>query len=160
VDRITSNFPTFTLREVITEAKATIGGNHVILLEIVGGAVRLLIGNRSTQLAPVLKFTLPGGLCVYETKFRDVYGVTLCFGGPLEVITKGYKQTGSHMTTGMLQVLFTETRRLQPTWEAHARLSICRQTTKRPTEVALRPGQPCHAPGNAGNRPTSPPLLR
>jgi hypothetical protein len=80
----------------------------VFLLEIGGGAVRLLIGVRSTQLAPVLKFILPSGLCVYETKFRDVYFVTLCFGEPLEVITKGYKQAGFHITPGMLQVLFTE----------------------------------------------------
>jgi hypothetical protein len=69
----------------------------------------LLIGIRSTQLAPVLKFILPSWLCVYESKFRDVYFVTLCFGKPLEVITKGYKQAGFHMTPGMLQVLFNET---------------------------------------------------
>ena len=45
---------------------------------------------------------------MYESKFRDVYGATLCFGGPHEVFTKGYKQAWFRVTTGMLQVLFAE----------------------------------------------------
>jgi hypothetical protein len=68
----------------------------------------LLIGIRSTQLAPVLKFTLPSGLCVYDSKFRDVYEAMLCFGGPHEVFTRAYRQAGYRVTSGMLQVLFTE----------------------------------------------------
>ncbi|MFO0006645.1 MAG: hypothetical protein ACK559_36560, partial [bacterium] len=76
--------------------------------EIGGAPVKLLIGIRSTQLAPVLKFTLPSGLCVYDSKFRDVYGATLCFGGPHEVFTRAYRQAGYRVTSGMLQVLFTE----------------------------------------------------
>jgi hypothetical protein len=45
---------------------------------------------------------------VYESKFCNVYGATLCFGGPHEVFTKGYKQAGFRVKTEMLQVLFTE----------------------------------------------------
>jgi hypothetical protein len=108
VDQITGTFPTFRLDDIITEARATIGAHHVFPQEIGGAPVKLLIGIRSTQLAPVLKFTLPSGLCVYESKFCDVYGATLCFGGPHEVFTRGYKHTGSRVTTGMLQVLFAE----------------------------------------------------
>jgi hypothetical protein len=69
---------------------------------------QLLITICSTQLAPVLRFTLPSGLCVYESKFCDVYGATLCFGDPHEVFTRGYKQAGFRVTTGKLQVVFTE----------------------------------------------------
>ncbi len=76
--------------------------------EIGGAPVKLLIRIRRTQLAPVLKFTLPSGLCVYESKFRDVYGATLCFGGPHVVFTRGYRQAGFRVTSGMFQVLFTE----------------------------------------------------
>jgi hypothetical protein len=108
VDQITGTFPTFRLDDIIMEARATIGSHHVFPQEIGGAPVKLLIGIRSTQLAPVLKFTLPSGLCVYELKFRDVYGATLCFGGPHEVFTRGYKQAGFRVTSGMLQVLFTE----------------------------------------------------
>jgi hypothetical protein len=108
VDQITGTFPTFRLDDVITEAKATVGSHHVFPQEIGGAPVKLLIGIRSTQLAPVLKFTLPSGLCVYDSKFRDVYGTTLCFGGPHEVFTRAYRQAGYRVTSGMLQVLFTE----------------------------------------------------
>ncbi len=45
---------------------------------------------------------------MFESKFRYVYGATLCFGGPHEVFTRGYKQAGFCVTLGMLQVLFTE----------------------------------------------------
>ncbi len=108
VDQITGTFPTFRLDDVITEAKATIGSHNVFPQEIGGAPVKLLIGIRSTQLAPVLKFTLPSGLCVSESKFRDVYGATLCFGGPHEGFTRAYRQAGYRVTSGMLQVLFTE----------------------------------------------------
>ncbi len=108
VDQITVTFPTFRLDDVITEAKATVGSHHVFPQEIGGAPVKLLIGIPSTQLAPVLKFTLPSGLCVYDSKFRNVYGATLCFGGPHEVFTRAYRQAGYRVTSGMLQVLFTE----------------------------------------------------
>ncbi len=108
VDQITGTFPMFRLDDVITEAKATVGSHHVFPQEIRGAPVKLLIGIRSTQLAPVLKFTLPSGLCVYDSKFRDVYGATLCFSGPHEVFTRAYRQAGYRVTSGMLQVLFTE----------------------------------------------------
>ena len=101
VDKITSEFPTFRLKEVIAEAKTVVGGDHIFPLEIGGGAVRLLIGIRSTQLAPVLKFTLPSGLCLYESKFRDVYGATLCFGGPHEVFTEATSVPGSMLPTAL-----------------------------------------------------------
>jgi hypothetical protein len=61
------------LDDIITEARATIGAHHVLPQEIGAAPVKLLIRIRSTQLVPVLKFTLPSGLCVYESKFRDVY---------------------------------------------------------------------------------------
>jgi hypothetical protein len=77
VDRITSEFPRFRLKEVIAEAKPMMGDNQIFPLETGGGVVRLLIGIRSTQLAPALRMSLPSGLCVYESKFRDVYGATL-----------------------------------------------------------------------------------
>jgi hypothetical protein len=52
--------------------------------------------------------SLPSGLCVYESKFRDVYGATLCFGGPHEVFTQSYKAAGFDVTNGTVQVLLNE----------------------------------------------------
>ncbi len=102
VDQITGTFPMFRLDEIITEARATIGAHNVFPQEIAGATVKLLIRICSTQLAPGLKFTLPSGLCVNESKFRDVYGATLCFGGPHEVFTRGYKQAWFCVMKGML----------------------------------------------------------
>jgi hypothetical protein len=84
------------------------GDNQIFPLETGGGVVRLLIGIRSTQLAPALRMSLPSGLCVYESKFRDVYGATLCFGGPHEVFTQSYKAAGFDVTNGTVQVLLNE----------------------------------------------------
>jgi hypothetical protein len=108
VGKITGDFPTFRLKGVIAEARAVVGDEQIFPLEIGGGAVRLLIGIRSTQLAPVLRLTLPSGLCLYESKFKDVYGATLCFGGPHEVFTQGYRDAGFEVSADMIQVLFSE----------------------------------------------------
>jgi hypothetical protein len=69
--------------------------------------VKLLIGIASTQLAPKLMFSLPSGLCIYESKFMDKYGTRLCFGGPHAVFTQGYKKFGTS-SIGTVQVLFSE----------------------------------------------------
>ncbi|MFN9910905.1 MAG: hypothetical protein ACK56F_33175, partial [bacterium] len=76
--------------------------------EIGGTHVRLLIGIRNTQLAPVLRLVLPSGLCLYDSKFRDVYGSTLCFGGPHGVFTEGYAAAGMFTSAEAMQVCFTE----------------------------------------------------
>jgi hypothetical protein len=78
------------LHDAIAEANAVISEDHVFPPEIGGTHVRLLIGIRNTKLAPVLRLVLPSGLCLHDSKFRDVYGSTLCFGGPHGVFTEGY----------------------------------------------------------------------
>jgi hypothetical protein len=108
VDRITGEFPVFMLHDAIKEANAAIGEGHVFPPEIGGTHVRLLIGIRNTQLASVLRLVLPSGLCLYDSKFRDVYGSTLCFGGPHGVFTKGYEAAGMFTSADAMQVCFTE----------------------------------------------------
>ncbi len=108
MDRITGEFPVFMLHDAIKEANAAIGEGHVFPPEIGGTHVRLLIGIRNTQLAPVLRLVLPSGLCLYDSKFRDVYGSTLCFGGPHGVFTEGYAAAGMFTSAEAMQVCFTE----------------------------------------------------
>jgi hypothetical protein len=108
VDRITGEFPVFLLRDAIKEANAAIGEGHVFPPEIGGTHVRLLIGIRNTQLAPMLRLVLPSGLCLYDSKFRDVYGSTLCFGGPHGVFTEGYAAAGMFASADVMQICFTE----------------------------------------------------
>ncbi len=108
VDRITGEFPVFLLHDAIKEANAAIGEGHVFPPEIGGTHVRLLIGIRNTQLAPVLRLVLHSGLCLYNSKFRDVYGSTLCFGGPHGVFTEGYAAAGMFASADAMQICFTQ----------------------------------------------------
>jgi hypothetical protein len=71
-----------------------------------GDRVKLLIGIRSSSLAPVQRFSLPSGLGVFQSSLVDVYGASICFGGPHEVFTKGYARAG--VSANHLQVYFTE----------------------------------------------------
>ncbi len=159
-------FPTFRLDDVITEAKATVGSHHVFPQEIGGAPVKLLIGIRSTQLAPVLKFTLPSGLWVYDSKFRDVYGATLCFGGPHEVFTRAYRQAGYRVTSGMLQVLFTESAAaymggiravVGPSIEEEEAAEPPSAPASAPPTVALQPVPISPAGDEAAAAPSAPP---
>ncbi len=86
VDQITGTFPTFRLDDVITEAKATVGSHHVFPQEIGGAPVKLLIGIRSTQLAPVhvtkrtlrLRFKVPQRVRSDAVLRRSTRGVYPC----------------------------------------------------------------------------------
>jgi hypothetical protein len=108
VDRIMGKFPVFLLRDANEEANAAIGEGHVFPPEIGGTHVRLLIGIQNTQLAPVLRLVLSSGLCLYNSKFRDVYGSTLCFGGLHGVFTEGYASAGMFASADVMQICFTE----------------------------------------------------
>ncbi len=54
--------------------------------------MKLLIGIWSTQLAPKLVLTLPGGLCVYQSVFADIWRSDYCFGGPHAIFTEAYNK--------------------------------------------------------------------
>jgi hypothetical protein len=71
-----------------------------------GDRVKLLFGIWSSSLAPVQRFSLPSGLGVFQSSLVDVYGASVCFGGPHEVFTKGYARAG--VSANLLQVYFTE----------------------------------------------------
>jgi hypothetical protein len=74
VDTITSIFPKFDLVPLHEmTARHLPGGNPNLPPEVGGDEVKLLIGIRSTQLSPKLVLSLPGGLCVYRSKFTDVW---------------------------------------------------------------------------------------
>ena len=47
-----------------------------------GGRIGLILGMRHPELLPTLVCTLPNGLGVYRSRFQDVTGSNLVFGGP------------------------------------------------------------------------------
>ncbi|MBM3937816.1 MAG: hypothetical protein FJ333_04060, partial [Sphingomonadales bacterium] len=106
--RITSYVPQFDVRPLESEASQTFrDGNRLWYPKSVGGdRVKLLLGIRSTALAPKLHASLPNGLGVYISALVDVNGSNICYGGTHEIFTRGYAKAG--MSASHLQVLFTQ----------------------------------------------------
>ena len=58
------------------------------LPKYVGGSdAHLLIGIKNTNLDPVWIKTLPSGVAVYRSVFRDIWGSNLIFAGPHKTFT-------------------------------------------------------------------------
>jgi len=108
LERITSCVPEVDLRPLANEAAPVFpNGNQLSYPKMVGGdRVKLLIGIRSTALAPRLHYSLPNGLGVYVSALLDIHGSNICFGGTHEVFTQGYAKAG--MSASHIQVLFTQ----------------------------------------------------
>ena len=111
LERITGCVPEVDLWPLSYEAAPTLpNGNMLYYPKTVGGdRVKLLIGIRSTALAPRLHYSLPNGLGVYVSALLDIHGSNICFGGTHEVFTKGYAKAG--MSASHIQVLFTQVAR-------------------------------------------------
>jgi hypothetical protein len=109
VDTITSIFPKYDLVPLHEmTARHLPGGNPNLPPEVGGDKVKLLIGIRSTELSPKLVLSLPGGLCVYRSKFTDVWRSEYCFGGPHLIFTEAYAKAKSAHPAGISQIVFTE----------------------------------------------------
>jgi len=108
VETITTLSPKFDLEPLHEMASQAIGGRPTLPPSIGGSEVKMLIGIRSTQLAPRLLVTLPGGLCVYKSVFIDVWGSEYCFGGPHEIFTAAYEKARGGRSADVAQVVFTE----------------------------------------------------
>jgi hypothetical protein len=71
--RITSAFPEFDLRPIDREVYRMMTSVRENLPDAIGGdRVKLLIGIRSSSLAPVQRFSLPSGLGVFQSSLVDV----------------------------------------------------------------------------------------
>jgi hypothetical protein len=108
LERISEEFPQFDLRPIHSEFRASVPGvrGQIFPSHIGGDRVRLLIGVRSTELAPRLTHSLPNGLGVYSSVLIDIFGSTTCFGGTHSVFTKGYANAG--LSASHALVLFTQ----------------------------------------------------
>ena len=108
LERITGCVPEIDLRPLAYEAAPTfMNGSNLFYPKMVGGdRVKLLVGIRSTALAPGLHFSLPNGLGVYISVLLDIHGSNICFGGTHEIFTRGYAKAG--MSASHIQVLFTQ----------------------------------------------------
>ena len=84
ISSITKIIPKHDLGIINQEArKFTDIPNGTILPAYIGGdRIKLLIGLTHVNLQPVLIYTLPSGVGVYRSPFKDVFGSNICYGGP------------------------------------------------------------------------------
>ena len=121
MDQITSKFPKFKLSKINKELKSfktsLVGSNEKLPAEIGGSEAHLLIGIKDTTMEPQLMFTLPSGLGVYRSKFKDKFGSTICYGGPHRAFTEALKSMGTDVNlhiTLFLNTYNTSLQHIQP----------------------------------------------
>ena len=90
MDSVTAKFNKYELSEICTEFTSSLDPNQPVppLPKYVGGSdAHLLIGIKNTNLDPVWIKTLPSGVAVYRSVFRDIWGSNLIFAGPHKTFT-------------------------------------------------------------------------
>ena len=94
MDSVTSKFNKYDLSDICSELVSLSDPNHPVppLPKYVGGSkVHLLLGIKNTNLDPVWIKTLPSGVAVYQSVFKDIWGSDLIFAGPHKSFTNGNK---------------------------------------------------------------------
>ena len=78
MDSVTSKFNKYDLLEICTKFKSLSDPNQSVppLPKYVGGSeVHLLLGIKNTNLNPIWVKTLPSGVAVYQSVFKDIWGL-------------------------------------------------------------------------------------
>ena len=70
-----------------------------------GSKVHLLIGIKDAAAHPVLIATLPSGLGIYRSPFKDIFGSRICYGGTHESFMKNLSSNGNHHAAYFLNQL-------------------------------------------------------
>ena len=94
MDSVTSKLNKYDLSEICAEFTSCLDPNQSVppLPKYVGGSdAHLLIGIKNTNLDPVWIKTLPSGVAVYWSVFRDIWGSNLIFAGPYKIFTSVHR---------------------------------------------------------------------
>ena len=105
-DSITERIPRVDLTRLWKEARTLLSIQTPLPSVIGGSRVNLLIGIKSTPLEPVRIHTLPSGLGIFRSVFKDVFGSDIVFGGPHAVFSEAYSRLGKNVNH--IQILLTE----------------------------------------------------
>jgi hypothetical protein len=106
MSKITGELPKVDLQGIWDDANTVLHGERQMPIEVGGTSVQILIGLKSTQLSPKLKFSLPNGLGIFESVFYDIYQSNICFGGPHPVFTQAYRDAG--YSVNHMEAMFTK----------------------------------------------------
>ena len=109
MNSVTSKFNKYDLSEICTEFTSLSDPNHSVppLPKYVGGSkVHLLLGIKNTNLDPVWIKSLPSGVAVYQSVFKDIWGSDLIFAGPHNAFTDVNKTSNvNHVILGIHSVI-------------------------------------------------------
>ena len=106
IGTIMNKLPIYQLDQINAEVKMYDVKDSEPFPEYIGGEVKLLLGIKNSPLVPTLKFSLPGGLGVYESNMRDKWGSNIIYGGPHKLFTQMNSRNGSNFHH--VQVMLTE----------------------------------------------------
>ena len=105
MDYVTSKFNKYDLSEICSKYISQSDPNHSVppLPKYVWGSeVHLLLGIKNTNLDQNWIKTLPSGLVVYQSVFKDIWGSDLIFAGPYKSFTNGNKSSNAnHVILGI-----------------------------------------------------------
>ena len=108
VEQITRPLPLVELDDIAEEARMVLPPSTRLPSKIGGDEVKLIIGIGQTRLAPRMTHSLPSGICIFESKIKDIFGSQICFGGPHQAFTRAYQKLGINLQANYLQVLLKE----------------------------------------------------
>ena len=109
MDSVTSKFNKYDLSNICAEFTSLSDPNQSVppLPKYVGGSeVHLLLGIKNTNLDLVWIKTLPSGVAVYQSVFKDIWGSDLIFAGPHKTFTNGNKTSNvNHVIFGKHSII-------------------------------------------------------
>ena len=109
MDSVTSKFNKYNLSDICSEFISLSDPNYPLppLPKYVGGSkVHLLLGIKNTNLDLVWIKTLPSGVAVYQSVFKDICGSDLILAGPHNKFTNGNKTSNiNHLIFGIHSVI-------------------------------------------------------
>ena len=108
MDSVTLKFNKYDLSEICAEFTSLSNPKQSVPLlpKYVGGSeVHLNLGIKNTNLDPVWIKTLPSGVAVYQSVFKDFWGSDLIFAGPHKTFTNVNKTSNiNHIIFGIHSV--------------------------------------------------------
>ena len=109
MNSVMSKFNKYDLSEICAKFMLLSDPNQSVppLPKYVGGSeVHLLLGIKNTNLDLVWIKTLPSGVVVYQSVFKDIWGSNLIFAGPHKTFTSSNKTSNvNHIIFGIHSVI-------------------------------------------------------
>ena len=108
IKTITSKFPRYDLSDINSETLSTTDlPSDTPLPPYVGGeSIGILFGIKTPDLEPTLVYTLPSGIGLYKSPFKDIFGSHYCYGGPHKVFSEANQRV--HGNVNHLNIYLSE----------------------------------------------------